>query len=674
MKRLLDQFIATFQKAIRTEMDAMQKQMGPFEVSLANGQLVDSSSTEQAKRYRFEVLKPNDKLVLQAECTLTYDGGQTLVTIDALDQDTITLKSARTIPLEHHTYALVIYPWFLYERLLEALDDLPDADQRYLEHAFRLFGKQSANFASTSLNLPHTELNQSQQAAIQLCANSDLAFVWGPPGTGKTTTLGHIVTELLSQGHRILLTSTTNAAVDQALAKLSTLEVADTYFQQGEIVRIGQSSAETFGTSLYQVVNRLNQVKINKMRKLNTRLQQVERQIALCQSLLDKLADARQPIQLDLFQVQKSSGLMAQDLATIFSAKRIDRLLYDDAEAQARQISHRQDRLQTVQILAQEAVNQLRQDLRYQEQMVIKQAKVILSTMTNTYMSGFINSERFDVVIVEEAGMAILPTLFYCATLAKSKVIIVGDPQQLPPIVQSRAEFVHKAMGRNIFSVTVPDPYAADTVIMLDTQYRMHPTIGNLVSTLFYSDKLQHGTETQDRTAIAAKSPHPEEPLVILDTAGQTTCATREGNFSRFNEKNGQLCLDLALDAVRNGIESVAIITPYVAQSRLIRQAIARFTREAAHIECHTVHRFQGNERDLVIFDTVDTAPFSPGVLLSGTGSMSSASNLINVSLSRARGKLIIVADVAYFQKRAADGMLSLVLKEAMNAGMQVSV
>lgn len=669
MQALLAQFISTFQQAIRVEMDAMRQQMGPFEVPLANGQLAEGSSNADKTLCQFQVLQPNDKLVLQAECTLTYEGGQRLVTITAIEKNLITLQASHPVPLQAAPYALIIYPWFLYERLIDVLTNLPETEQRYLKNALMLFGKVKPEIASQPLQLTHHALNASQQAAVQLCSDSNLAFIWGPPGTGKTTTLGHIVTELLAQGQRILLTSTTNAAVDQALAKLADLETAAPYFQRGHIVRLGQTRAETFGTSLGQVVNRLNEAQLAKLRKCLNRQQQVERQIPICQALIDKLADDNRPVQLGFFQAEGGSGLTAQDYAPLFSAARIQRLLAAEPAAQASQLARRKARLESVQQLGEATIEQLRRDLRYQEQVVVKNSQLILSTMANTYMSPLVNGDRFDVVIVEEAGMAILPILFYCATLAKTKIIIVGDPKQLPPIVQSRADFVQKAMGRNIFAVTVPEPALAKTVVMLDTQYRMHPKIGNLVSSLFYEGKLQHGPETETRQQIAAKAPYPAEPLVVIDTHGQTTCATRQGNFSRFNAQSGQTCIDLALEAIRAGIESVAIITPYVAQSRLIRQELAHFPREKDQIACHTVHRFQGNERDLVIFDAVDTAPFSPGVLLAGQGPHSSASNLINVSLSRARGKLIIVADVAYFQQRAADSILTTVLSRAIEAG-----
>jgi len=61
----------------------------------------------------------------------------------------------------------------------------------------------------------------------------------------------------------------------------------------------------------------------------------------------------------------------------------------------------------------------------------------------------------------------------------------------------------------------------------------------------------------------------------------------------------------------------------------------------------------------MVIFDTVDAPPLRPGVLLSGRGEDSHAANLINVSLSRARGKLVVVSDVEHFRTLAPESLVN---------------
>src|SRR5438046_2444172 len=78
-----------------------------------------------------------------------------------------------------------------------------------------------------------------QRAAVQLCCDSELAFVWGPPGTGKTVTLTHVIEELVAQGERILLASTTNAAIDQVLAKLSGRAWFAEAVAAGTLIRLG---------------------------------------------------------------------------------------------------------------------------------------------------------------------------------------------------------------------------------------------------------------------------------------------------------------------------------------------------------------------------------------------------------------------------------------------------
>src|SRR6185436_6761759 len=185
---------------------------------------------------------------------------------------------------------------------------------------------------------------------------------------------------------------------------------------------------------------------------------------------------------------------------------------------------------------------------------------------------------------------------------------------------------------------------------------------GELVSDLFYAGRLKHGRDPAMRERIAAREPHGGSALVVLDTDGRTTCQPGSGGQSRINLVTADLCVDLARRAVRAGAESVAIITPYVDQARAIRARLkerAGDEGEWRRIDCSTVHRFQGQERDVVILDTVDAEPMKPGMLLSERGVQSMAQNLINVAISRARGKLIIVADVRYFERRAAGSVVT---------------
>ncbi|MCP4750671.1 MAG: AAA family ATPase [Proteobacteria bacterium] len=671
---LVQRFIDSFKKAIRTEMDAMRKRLGPFEVPLSKGNRLETDDVDQNGFYTFRFPTPNDKLILHSECTLRYEKTENLVTITGIDKDEITLLCQGKVDLDPNDHTLVIYPWFLYERLLQALDSLVGRPNHFVSNALMLFGKHPPQRSERTLRSKHPELNRSQNKAVQLCADSNLAFVWGPPGTGKTTTLGHIVTELLARKKRVLITSTTNAAVDQALEKLSNLTDAQKYLNQGQILRIGQSGQETFGAGLSEVTRRLNKENLEKLHSYRNRRRSLQNKIKHCEQLVRKLKTDSRPQQLTIFGEVESGAISETDLDPVFETKRKRTLLNLPPDLLLNSIAHRQKRITQLSDLYREKIAQVNQESRRQEAAAVRGAKAILSTMANVYISSLLEGERFDAIIVEEAGMAVLPTLFYCATLSREKVIMVGDPKQLPPIIQSREKYAQKAMGRNIFDVTVPDSDASEFVMMLDTQYRMHPSIGDLVSRLFYGGKLKNGKNTHDREPISDKEPYPGSPLVVVDTHNLTTCQIREGSFSRFNEKSAEFCLDLAKEAVRSGIESVAIITPYAAQARLIGRHLNNRPGESRCIECRTVHRFQGGERDLVILDTVDTSPLSPGILLTGQGPDSSAENLINVAISRARGKLVIVSDLAYFKLNSPRSTLHKMLQYIIRNGKGVSM
>jgi superfamily I DNA and/or RNA helicase len=385
-----------------------------------------------------------------------------------------------------------------------------------------------------------------------------------------------------------------------------------------------------------------------------------------CEKALETLSEAEAPFQKNLFGNEEPRSALP-NLAKIFSQRRTTQLHCLGSMELVGLVRRRQARLLRVRELCAKGIEDRRNALARKEQQVVDGASLVLSTLTNAYFSPLMQEQRFDVVIVEEASMAILPALFYAACLGHRKTIMVGDPCQLPSIVHSDESYVRKVMGRNIFEVAVADPLSSPLVAMLDVQYRMHPIIGDLVSDLFYSGRLKHGSETATCERIAALEPYTGAPLIVLDTVGRTTCHQGAAGQSRVNVKTGKICVDLALQAVASGAGTVAIVTPYVDQARAIRSLLKERPGGVPAIECSTVHRFQGQERDVVILDTVDTDPMRPGVLLSERGP--SSQNLINVAISRARGKLVIVADVKYFELRAPGSAITKMIGRALVAG-----
>jgi hypothetical protein len=641
MSQLLARFVAAFKRGIEGEIKAVQRASTTAEVALVNGEDLG------ALRFTFEVT--SDKLVAGTACTLRASRGEQRVTLERVDATRVTLAATQAIDLAAPA-TLLLAPWFLYDRMLEALDGL--GESHAVDNALTLFGKHPPRRAPSELRADHGALDASQRAAVQLCGDSSLAFIWGPPGTGKTVTLTNVIEELLARGKRILLSSTTNAAIDQVLAKLAQRSWFAASVAAGTTLRLGRSEAETHGAELGDIVARLRGTYRGSLQRLRARIAEVEPEVRYARSLCAELELVIAP-QQSLF-AEPRQALRAGALARVFSPGLADVLARLEPHAQLRVIEQRIRRLERVRVLAKAQVALAAAADRELETRLVRDAKLVMCTLTNAYLSPLMTDQRFDVLIAEEAGMATLPPLFYAACLCTESAIVVGDPRQLPPIVQSDDDLVRRSIGRNIFEVTVQDPAHSEVVAMLTVQYRMHPTIGALVGTLFYGGRLEHGADRVATTAIAARAPFPGRSIVVVDTAGRTTCERSEKGSSRINRAAAVITADLALEAVRGGSSSVAVITPYAAHAAEVRKLLAQ-RRITDQVECSTIHRFQGRECDIVIIDLVDAAPMRPSALVGETP------NLLNVSISRARGKLVIVADVAYF----TDGLVAALLAAA---------
>ncbi len=645
MKDLLARFVAAFKRGIEGELAALHASAEAFEIPLHRGE------DQGTLRYTFDVA---DKLVPGTVCSLRTPRGDQRVVIERCDDARVTIAATQPIDLTS-ALALVVAPWFLYDRLLAALAEL-DVERHSVRLALTMFGKLPHARTATALRCDHAALDASQRAAVQLCSDSELAFIWGPPGTGKTVTLTHVVEELLAQGQRILLASTTNAAIDQILAKLATQPWFAPAVEAGTLIRLGRSNAETFGAELGDIVARMHGAHRSSLARLRARIGDAGQQIRYAQALVAELAPAV-VAQQSLFAAPPPR-LRATALSRVFSPGLADAIASSPAAQQLHIVALRIARLERIQALAKARVAAHAAADRDLEARVVGNARVVMCTLTNAHLAPAMAGQRFDVLIAEEAGMATLPALFYAACLCRRRAIIVGDPRQLPPIVQSDDDAVRRAIGRNIFDVTIPDPTRSEVVAMLEVQYRMHPAIGALVGTLFYGGRLAHGADRAVTEAIAAGAPFPQVPVTVVDTQGRTSCERSAKGSSRINPGSAAITADLAREAVRGGATSIGVITPYAAQAAEIRRLLAVHGIDEV-VECSTIHRFQGRECDVVIIDLVDAAPLRPSALVTD------APNLLNVSISRARGKLVIVADVAHF---ASAGFVATLLREAANS------
>ena len=142
---------------------------------------------------------------------------------------------------------LITNLWYLLEALRKRYEEVLNGE-RTLDTRLgqRLFGLVPATtrIDAGELNLPASpsSLNDDQLAAIRTACGSDVHFIWGPPGTGKTQTIGFLIVALLSRNLRVLVVSHTNVATDHAIKNAAKLLLDSEDYQSGRLVRFGNIS------------------------------------------------------------------------------------------------------------------------------------------------------------------------------------------------------------------------------------------------------------------------------------------------------------------------------------------------------------------------------------------------------------------------------------------------
>jgi hypothetical protein len=291
---------------------------------------------------------------------------------------------------------------------------------------------------------------------------------------------------------------------------------------------------------------------------------------------------------------------------------------------------------------------------------VLAEARIVGATLSKLSTTPDLYRNLFDDVIVDEVSMTPQPHLWLASSVANKRVICLGDFRQLGPIFTADSEMAKERLGKDIFTqagivdssdqVSPDDPRLAS----LSIQYRMHPIIGELVNALIYRDdgnELAHLADPAILKRGLEAQPNPGIPIVLYDTsAANPWCARMEPGFSRYNIYSALVTIRVAEQASRQSPDmTIGVVTPYAVQTRLLKiLATEHGLRDSVKVA--TVHRFQGNEMDMMVFDLVDGPPFPIGTLLRG----SQGRRLLNVAFSRAKGKLVVVANQAFLATKSA--------------------
>lgn len=300
------------------------------------------------------------------------------------------------------------------------------------------------------------------------------------------------------------------------------------------------------------------------------------------------------------------------------------------------------------------------------EKKIVAEAQIVATTLSKVYMNSALAERQFDVVIMDEVSMAPLPAAYIVACHANTSVIALGDPQQLSPILQAKTEVAEKWLGKSLFdhnSLTLVNAASSGygNSAILKNQSRMHPDIAIVSSKHVYKNELYNSDRVVGRPPnYIHVAPLPGKYLLLCDTSDANPIATKPEGRSRINIYNALCTLAIArqvlytqppLENGQSDAKRIGIITPYAKQAELYNRLVAD-AGLGDYIHSGTVHRFQGLEFDVIIFDTVDSGTSKPreGFIKGGYGS--NAMRLVNVAITRARHKLIIVANSAYINAK----------------------
>ena len=584
-------YIKEWQQALQNEIIYLKK-YGSNKYKVTNGRLL---STDGTFTYYFDTAF-SLKIPVGSSITLLWgglkQGGRALSSegkgiIVQLEQSLGDL-----IP-----EALIFHdPWELLEKLIERLDEISKSKQKRVR-VHRLMDP------SMPAKHPEEKIKSNVHEVVLRSKYNPVTFVWGPPGTGKTYTLARVAANKYFQEKSVLILSHSNQAVDVLISEIAAFIKKKARFHVGDILRYG------FNTGV--------------------------------------AADSEEPLTINQLIVKQDPSLVTEKDILIEERRNLKQDL-------ARSFSKR-DSNQLLEL--EKKIAKVLEKIRQKEIEFVKDALVVGSTLAKAASDPAIYGKEFDVVILDEASMAYIPQAAFAATLGK-RVIICGDFKQLPPIASSRDSLVTKWLKEDIFHRAgvadwVESGKLHPHLFLLKEQRRMHPDISAFTNRYIYHSLVgDHESVRISRNEIVEHAPFPGQAAILLDTSYMGAfCLNEKTSNSRINLWQLLLSFQLIHESYLAGARSIGYVTPYRAQANLmdfLLQDLYEKERSSADIVSATVHRFQGSERDVMVFDTVDSDPQErAGMLLTGKDS----ERLINVAITRTKGKFIHVCNHSFIRK-----------------------
>lgn len=479
---------------------------------------------------------------------LKFPGRAEVLRVQVLVASELTLVVLSTQPLPQQMSMVKVEfdPTFILTKLAAHLDQVlrfpPPPLRALLGRSIPPPDGDSDRDISASLEkrLPG-KLNSFQQSSVVRMQSDIVHLLWGPPGTGKTHTVGVSIAEHIRRGKSCLLLSTSNAAVDELVRASARALGVDSHKQ---IFRVGATAdREIQSFTSVGVLERYRPEKWSVAKNAERRLKEIANALP--------------------FSSENSSG------DTIF------------LEIQQ----------------CKETLRRFDEESKEFTDSLVAQSPCVAATLATLVLNGTLSEREFDVVYVDEASMVSLPFAFAGAAQATSQVIFAGDFQQLPPICISNELIAKKWFGENVFGyLGVSRHNSSDLpthVSMLREQYRMNGEIAALVSELSYGGTLI--TNSGVGTGL-----HP----VFVDVSEFCSSSPYSVSESSYFQPHTLLFLNAVRGSFSEWLgPDNLLLTPFRAQRALLEAASKDLSDSHHQFSASTIHRAQGSQRDTVIVD-----------------------------------------------------------------------
>lgn len=544
--------------------------------------------------------------------------------------------------------------------------------------------------------------NISQKHATELALTQQLSVIEGPPGTGKTQTILNIIANAVINNKKVAVVSNNNSATANVIEKLAKYDLdficaylgnnanKDKFFKEQPEVYPNIQDWRLDLNNVYYIKQELNllQHELDNMLEAKNRLAKVEQELSklkieykyfetylsetglklpkikLLRNLTSyKILDLIMDFENSLNKIEQVSIIfkimsffkygvynfklylnhsenIISSLQNLFYKQRLCELELEHKQLKRKLKDYNFNN--KIEKYTEDSINIFKDTLaslygsnlnRIQfDQTVlwkdfdtfIREYPVILST-THSLRTTIKQDYQFDYLIIDEASQVDIVTGALALSCAK-KAVIVGDIKQLPNVISNNKidslnEIFNAYNLNNAYNITqhsllssILKLYKNVPKTLLREHYRCHPQIIDFCNQKFYNNEL----------IILSENKEEDNPLTLYITA--------EGNHARgtYNQRQIDVIIKEILPQhnLDGQVKTIGIISPYRKHAEELQKIIGN-----QNIEADTVHKFQGREKGIIILSTVANE----------INNFVDDPNLINVAVSRAVDKLIIV-------------------------------